>query len=41
MRGDEERLTERGARVETLTFEGAHEWHADFALRAGQLMSGL
>ena len=31
---DQARLQERGAHVETLTFDGAHEWHADFAARA-------
>jgi predicted esterase len=33
---DEAALEARGARVETLTFDGAHEWHPDFAARAAQ-----
>jgi predicted esterase len=35
---DEAALKARGARVETLTFDGAHEWHPDFAARAAQYL---
>jgi predicted esterase len=38
LRGDEARLLERGAKVETLTFDGGHEWHADFATRAARIL---
>ncbi len=31
---DEAALKERGVRVDTFTFDGAHEWHRDFATRA-------
>ena len=31
---DEAALRARGTRVETLSFDGAHEWHPDFAGRA-------
>ena len=41
MRDDEARLLERGATVETLTFDGAHEWHADVAAAAGRILSTL
>jgi predicted esterase len=34
LQADEGSLRMRGAPVETLTFDGAHEWHADFATRA-------
>jgi predicted esterase len=33
-------LRARGARVETLTFDGAHEWHPDFATRAAAILAG-
>jgi hypothetical protein len=36
LRDDEARLLERGALVATLTFDGGHEWHADFAARAAR-----
>jgi predicted esterase len=38
LRDDEARLLQRGARVETLTFDGAHEWHEDFAARAAAVL---
>lgn len=41
MRDDEARLLERGAGVETLTFDGAHEWHQDFAAAAGRILGSL
>lgn len=37
-RADEARLLQRGARVETITFDGAHEWHADFANGAARFL---
>lgn len=40
LRTDEAQLQTRGCRVETLTFDGAHEWHADFATRAARLLTG-
>jgi predicted esterase len=39
LRADEAALTARGASVDTLTFDGGHEWHADFAIRAGELLA--
>jgi predicted esterase len=39
MRADELALKTRGAHVETLTFDGAHEWHEDFAVRAAAMLS--
>jgi predicted esterase len=41
LRGDEARLLQRGARVETVTFDGAHEWHGDFATSAGRVLEAL
>jgi predicted esterase len=41
LRADEARLLQRGARVETLTFDGGHEWHEDFATRAGGALEAL
>ena len=38
LRDDEARLMERGARVATLTFDGGHEWHVDFASRAARVL---
>jgi predicted esterase len=38
LRADEARLLQRGARVETLTFDGGHEWHEDFATRAAAIL---
>ena len=38
---DEAALQARGAAVETLTFDGAHEWHADFATRAARACAEL
>jgi predicted esterase len=39
MRADELALTMRGAQVEALTFDGAHEWHEDFAVRTAAMLS--
>ena len=36
---DEAALRRRGARVDTLTFDGAHEWHHDFATRAAAMLA--
>jgi predicted esterase len=41
LRADETALSSRGASVETLTFDGGHEWHADFATRAAGVLSSL
>jgi predicted esterase len=38
LRDDEARLLERGAPVTTLTFDGGHEWHPDFATRAARTL---
>jgi predicted esterase len=38
LRDDEARLLQRGARVETVTFDGGHEWHGDFAARVGGIL---
>jgi predicted esterase len=35
---DQARLQARGAPVETMTFDGAHEWHVDFAVRAAEVL---
>jgi predicted esterase len=39
MQADEAALQSRGARVETVVFDGAHEWHADFATQAALMLS--
>jgi len=39
MRADESALRARGVEVETVVFDGAHEWHADFAARAAAMLS--
>ena len=39
MRSDESALQARGVEVETVVFDGAHEWHADFAARAAAMLS--
>jgi predicted esterase len=36
---DEAALRMRGGRVDTLTFDGAHEWHRDFAVRAAAALA--
>jgi len=41
MLADEAHLRDRDARVETLTFEGAHEWHVEFGARAAALLRSL
>jgi predicted esterase len=38
LEADEASLRTRGAAVETLTFDGAHEWHPDFAERAATVL---
>jgi predicted esterase len=38
LRADEAHLLQRGTQVETLTFDGAHEWHEDFARRAAAIL---
>jgi predicted esterase len=38
MRADGLALEALGARVEALTFDGAHEWHVDFATRAAIML---
>ena len=38
---DEAALQRRGARVETLTFDGAHEWTRDFASRVADILASL
>jgi predicted esterase len=39
LRDNEARLRARGALVDTLTFDGAHEWHVDFATRAAGILN--
>jgi predicted esterase len=39
LRADELALQARGAHVETLTFDGGHEWHEDFSVRAAAMLS--
>ena len=41
LQGDEAALRALGSAVDTLTFDGAHEWHADFAIRAAALLADL
>ena len=41
LRVDERQLRARGGAVETLTFDGAHEWHPDFAGRVAALMRAI
>jgi predicted esterase len=38
LRADQSRLDARRVRVETLTFDGGHAWHPDFAARGGQIL---
>jgi predicted esterase len=38
LRHDEARLLKRGTHVETVTFDGGHEWHADFAAEAARVL---
>ena len=38
---DEAALQRRGTRVETLTFDGAHEWTPDFASRVADILASL
>lgn len=39
LEADEAALEARGAPVDTLTFDGAHEWHRDFATRAATILA--
>lgn len=39
LEADEAALKARGVAVETLTFDGAHEWHDDFAARAAAILA--
>ena len=39
LEADEAALEARGAPVDTLTFDGAHEWHGDFATRAAAVLA--
>jgi predicted esterase len=39
MGSDEASLEARGARVDTVVFDGAHEWHPDFAASAAAMLS--
>jgi predicted esterase len=39
MRADQSALQARGVQVESIVFDGAHEWHADFAARAAAMLS--
>jgi predicted esterase len=41
LQADESALRARGCRVETLVFDGAHEWNIDFATRAAVVLAGL
>jgi predicted esterase len=41
LRADESALRARGVPVDTLTFEGAHEWHTEFAARAAAIIGRL
>jgi predicted esterase len=41
LQADQAHLVARGAPVETLTFEGAHEWHVEFATRAAVILDSL
>lgn len=41
LRADELALQTRGVAVETLTFDGAHEWHHDFSEKAAAMLSWL
>jgi predicted esterase len=38
---DQARLRSRGGRVDPLTFDGAHEWHADVAMAATDVLREL
>ena len=39
MRADELALKTRGTHVQTLTFDGGHEWHETFSVRAAAMLS--
>jgi predicted esterase len=41
LQADESALRARGCRAETLVFDGAHEWHNDFATRAAAVLTTL
>jgi len=38
LRHDEARLLKRGVHVDTVTFDGGHEWHGDFAAEAARVL---
>jgi predicted esterase len=41
LRADEAALVARGARVETLTFDGGHEWATDVDARVAEILRPL
>ncbi len=41
LQADDSALRARGCRVETLTFDGAHEWHKDFGAKVSELLRQL
>jgi predicted esterase len=41
LQADAAALTARGVHVDTLTFDGAHEWHVDYATRAAELLQAF
>jgi predicted esterase len=41
LQADESALRARGCRVETLVFDGAHEWNIDFAARAAVVLASV
>ena len=41
LEADEAALRTRGARVDTLTFDGAHEWHKDFGAKVQEFLRQL
>jgi hypothetical protein len=41
LRADESALRARGVPVDWLAFDGAHEWHADFAAGAAAILGAM
>jgi predicted esterase len=41
LQADEAALRAHGAHVDTLTFDGAHQWHRDFGARATEILRAL
>lgn len=41
LQADEASLRARGTRVDTLRFDGAHEWHDDFGAKVAELLRAL